>query len=166
MKKIYKSFDEWWDIPNHFPYQISKRGFIKRVYKTKNPKPVKQRKTWDGYSCVCLSINNKKTTKTVHRLMSMTFMGDRPLNAHINHKDKNKNNNSLENLEYITATENEHHKKFGAKRGATFDKSRGKWVALIKVKGVSITIGRYDVKDDAYNAYNNKYIEIYQKNPW
>ena len=38
------------------------------------------------------------------------------------------------------------------KTGVSFDKSRGKWVAKIKLKGKNIYLGRYDKKEDAIKA--------------
>ncbi|CAE7155061.1 unnamed protein product [Symbiodinium necroappetens] len=46
----------------------------------------------------------------VHRLVAATFLGqpDSP-NLQVNHKDKNRGNNRLENLEYVTPSENQLH---------------------------------------------------------
>ena len=38
------------------------------------------------------------------------------------------------------------------KTGVCFDKSRGKWVANMKLKGKSIYLGRFDNKEDAIKA--------------
>lgn len=52
-----------------------------------------------------------KKAYEVHRLMMETFFG--PANGlWTNHKDGNKHNNNLENLEYVTPKENEWHKRF------------------------------------------------------
>ncbi|CAE7901286.1 HYDIN [Symbiodinium sp. KB8] len=46
----------------------------------------------------------------VHRLVAATFMGEQELpDAEVNHKDSNRGNNHLDNLEYVTRSENMKH---------------------------------------------------------
>ena len=61
-----------------------------------------------GYRRVTLSINNMQKKISVHRLVMLTF---KPLfkDTMVNHKDDNGLNNSIENLEWSTATHNERH---------------------------------------------------------
>lgn len=58
-----------------------------------------------------ITLSNKGINKmfTVHSLIALTFLGDRPHGMHINHKDGNKHNNNIENLEYVTRSENSKH---------------------------------------------------------
>lgn len=68
-------------------------------------------KTWtarNGYECVSISNGGKVKHRTVHRLIAITFLG---LGGSlcVNHKDGNKHNNSIENLEFVTHKENEIH---------------------------------------------------------
>ena len=60
----------------------------------------------DGYFC----INAKGRALRVHRLVAATFMGQ-PESAtmHVNHKDGNPGNNNVENLEYLTPSQNQVH---------------------------------------------------------
>lgn len=55
------------------------------------------------------SRTNKAATIPVHRLVLKTFIGDKPKRNQVNHKDGNKLNNRLENLEWCTASENNLH---------------------------------------------------------
>ena len=43
--------------------------------------------------------------RTVHRLIADTFLGEHP-ELEVNHKDENKLNNALSNLEFLTHKEN------------------------------------------------------------
>lgn len=62
-----------------------------------------------GYMCVDLRIGGKKTRVFVHRLVAQAFL-DNPENKHcVNHKDGDKSNNSVENLEWCTHSENMKH---------------------------------------------------------
>lgn len=47
-----------------------------------------------------------KSAPKVHRLVAETFLGDRPDGMEINHKDGNKLNNNVSNLEYISHKDN------------------------------------------------------------
>lgn len=56
------------------------------------------------------SYNNPTIRKTmkVHRLVMKAFYGDSKFT--VNHKDKNRKNNHLDNLEYLTIGENNYHR--------------------------------------------------------
>lgn len=59
---------------------------------------------------VKLTINGKKKDYLVHRLVALTFL-DNPFNLpQVNHKDKNKLNNSVSNLEWISIKDNMIHR--------------------------------------------------------
>ena len=60
-----------------------------------------------GYSIVTLCKDKKHKTKTVHRLVALAFLDE--TNTQVNHKDCNKQNNNIENLEFISAKENMRH---------------------------------------------------------
>lgn len=61
----------------------------------------------DGYICCTLRGNGFTKTYKVHRLVMMCFVGESALC--VNHKDCNKKNNNLNNLEYVTVKENNIH---------------------------------------------------------
>jgi hypothetical protein len=98
-------------------YQVSNYGRVKtKERKVLQPHSVTQKMTtyhykekilstnvWDGYVRVGLGNNHYK----VHRLVLMTF-GSLPINdkMQVNHKDGNKVNNHISNLEWVTNQEN------------------------------------------------------------
>jgi hypothetical protein len=45
----------------------------------------------------------------VHRLVAAAFLGPCPVTHEVNHKDRNRSNPRLENLEYLTRSENLKH---------------------------------------------------------
>ena len=56
-----------------------------------------------GYIQVCLCVNGYIAPKLVHRLVAETFIeNDSPEKNQVNHKDENKNNNNVNNLEWCT----------------------------------------------------------------
>jgi len=69
-------------------------------------KPVKQKK---GYLTVGLYKNKKCTIHLLHRLMAECFIENTDNKPMVNHKDLDKTNNQLSNLEWVTAAENIRH---------------------------------------------------------
>jgi hypothetical protein len=62
-----------------------------------------------GYNNVCLSLNGKVITFLVHRIVANAFIPNPQNKPCVNHKDGNKNNNDISNLEWCTYSENEKH---------------------------------------------------------
>lgn len=60
-----------------------------------------------GYPITELCINMKRKRIYIHRLVALAYFG--PSNLHVNHKDGNKENNHISNLEYCTQAENNRH---------------------------------------------------------
>lgn len=63
----------------------------------------------NGYKQVKISTNNVKKSVLVHRLVAETFLPKVEGKEYINHKDGNKLNNTLCNLEWCTMKENKKH---------------------------------------------------------
>lgn len=78
---------------------------IKWVYGEHWLREIKPYKRGKGYLCVELD----KTPKAVHRLIAFAFIPNPENKPQINHKDGNKLNNSVDNLEWMTNKENSNH---------------------------------------------------------
>ena len=75
---------------------------LKQVNNSKNPH--------NNYFIVTLvDSSGKRSNKAVHRLMCETFLPNTENKAHVNHKDGDKLNNALANLEWATEQENSQH---------------------------------------------------------
>lgn len=61
------------------------------------------------YQCVLKDNNNKKCYKRVHRLVALSFIPNPDNLPQVNHKDGNKLNNNIKNLEWCTNSENTQH---------------------------------------------------------
>ena len=61
----------------------------------------------NGYLYVVLSKNHIKKNYYIHRLVATAFLSE--TNSTVNHKDGNKHNNSLSNLEFVSYSENNQH---------------------------------------------------------
>lgn len=109
--------ENWKDIKGYEGlYQISDKGIVKGVdrvlvynaEKTKQWKGKVIKTIIDGlgYCRVSLCKNGKVKTHKIHRLVAESFLNGE---GHINHKDGNKLNNHVSNLEFCTSKENNYH---------------------------------------------------------
>lgn len=117
--------DEVWKTLDNFKkYEISSFGNIKN----KNTKRILNPGIKSGYLHVSITNNNgdRKSCK-IHRLVALTFIPN-PLNKEtVNHKDHNKLNNNLSNLEWATTTEQNNHKRKCKKEIQELISSRPVW---------------------------------------
>ena len=119
----------WKDVVGYEgKYQVSNFGKVRSIDridasgKKRKGRYLKSCKDKDGYLYVCLSDGNV-TTRKIHKLVAESFIGVCPTGYQVNHKDENKTNNRIENLEYVTAKQNINHgtaiKRRSEKRGYT-----------------------------------------------
>lgn len=104
---------EEWKIINNTSedYMISNQGRIKsKRNKDKEYKIMKPYLNKIGYYDVWIRYNNtpKRKHQYIHRLVAAYFIGDGK-GKEVNHKDGNKTNNRVENLEYVTSSGNTEH---------------------------------------------------------
>lgn len=76
---------------------------------------LKQQTNKNGYMYVQFSMNGKHFSRLVHRVIAITFLPNPNNLPEVNHKDNNRTNNSVDNLEWCTRQYNQDYKKsFGA----------------------------------------------------
>lgn len=66
----------------------------------------------DKYVGVTLKKNGKSFSREIHRLVAEAFIPNQEKKEQINHKDGDKHNNKVDNLEWITRSENALHSYF------------------------------------------------------
>ena len=90
--------EEWRDVLGYEGlYEVSDQGRVRR-----NGKILKPGKNNWGYLQVFLSKNEILKTSKIHRLVASAFIPNPQNLPEINHKDENKTNNCLDNLEWCT----------------------------------------------------------------
>jgi hypothetical protein len=106
----------WLTIPNYEDYQVSNLGRVKSL-KFNKEKILKGSINGSGYYIVGLCKNKKLYSKSIHKLVAIAFLNHTQCghNVVVNHKNENKLDNRLSNLELCTQRENIYHsiyKKF------------------------------------------------------
>lgn len=118
-------------------YSVSNLGRVKsvdritadgRFVKGKHIKPVKRP---DGYLQISrYKGNGKMRIELIHRLVAKAFLGEPPKGYVVDHIDRNRANNNIENLRYIPKPEND----------SQGGKAQGKAVRQYNLQGELITV--------------------------
>ena len=103
MEEIWKDIRDYEGL-----YQISNKGNVKSIgnNKTKKEKILKSSVDTIGYLFVGLCKNGVQKRYFVHRLVAQAFIQNPNNYPQVNHKDENKQNNCVKNLEYCDAKYN------------------------------------------------------------
>lgn len=102
---------EWKPIKDYEDlYIVSNTGLVKRIkfingkHNFEQQRLLKPVLNKDGYMFVRLCKDGKTKNKRIHKLVANAFLGESDLQ--VDHIDGNKQNNRLDNLEYVTPKEN------------------------------------------------------------
>lgn len=113
-----------------------------------------------GYRRISLCKNSKITIHFIHLLVWDAF-GDAPRNGRflqVDHKDENKLNNHISNLQLLQPRDNCNKAKSKTKQtskypGVYYNKARSKFMAQIQIKGKRRGLGYFTNEEEAFNAY-------------
>lgn len=112
-------------------YEVSDHGQVRRSSsgpRTRVGFVLKQQIGRSGYLTVGLNYRSQLKTFSVHRLVALTFIPcEHPNFFVVNHKDLNKHNNHVSNLEWITSAENIKH------WARTTDQGKGEKHPMVKL---------------------------------
>lgn len=97
--------EEQWKVVPEFPdYEVSNMGRVRRI-----EKHLMRPDTPRGYRRVRLCRHGVQRRFMVHALVARAFIGTIPNGYQHNHKDGNRANNCVDNLEFVTPLENNLH---------------------------------------------------------
>lgn len=110
--------EEWRDVVGYEGlYQVSNLGRVKSLeinlkdysYSKRTEKIMSQHDNGKGYLTVSISINGKTKKMYTHRLVATSFIYKDGNKTEVNHKNLNKKDNNISNLEWVSKKENMHH---------------------------------------------------------
>lgn len=89
-----------------YPFYVTRDG---RIWNNNTQRYLKQQINSKGYSVVRVNVDGVKQTFRVHREVAKAFIPNIDNKPQVNHKDGNKQNNNVFNLEWCTQQENVDH---------------------------------------------------------
>ena len=120
---------EWREVKEYSNYEVNQLGEIRHK---KRQKILKPRDNNGGYQYVNFKINGKNTNFAVHRIVANAFIPNPNGYTEVNHKDYNKKNNCVDNLEWVSSSQNKQHSYLKQQN----KKSRGKAVNQYTKEGI------------------------------
>lgn len=118
-----------WKQIRNYNYEINQEGLIRNIKTGKFRKGFKRK---DGYVGVQLYLG-KVVNFQLHRLIAEVFIPNPEGKQYINHKNSNRSDNSLDNLEWVTFEENVKH---GYESGYASNKGSKNGFSVLKEKDV------------------------------
>lgn len=166
--------EEWRDIPGYVDsYQVSNLGRVKGLEREVidklgrkrmvEEKIRKQRLNTDGRWMVGLSIKDNMRLWNVSQLVAMAFLDHIPNGntIEVDHKDNDRTNNKLSNLQLLTTRQNSSKSKIN-RHGyvGVFKTSKSTFGYQIQIKGKHYSSGGYKTAKEAGDAYQLKLKEL------
>jgi hypothetical protein len=102
--------NKMWKQIRYYNYEVNEEG---QVRSTKTGKLLKPQNSWNGYRRVTLWVGYNRKGFMVHRLVAETFLPNVEKLSEVNHKNFDKTDNSLYNLEWCSKQQNMEHAKQG-----------------------------------------------------
>jgi len=153
----------WKAHPEYAGIEVSTLGRVRtldkmvwngRVTYFKKGRVLKQHDNGKGYLQVSVSIDGKRVTKKVHRLVAQTFTKNTNNLPQVNHKDCDRTNNAVSNLEWCTAKYNSQYRD---KYGLSNTESLGHPVFAINLN--TLEVSSYPSQSEASRA-----LRVFQPN--
>lgn len=138
----------WKIIPVDNNYEASNDGQIRDI---NNKKIISQWVDKDGYLIATLSGKLYR----VHRLIALTFISNPNNLPVVNHKNFDKSDNHVANLEWVTYSENSKHSFTGQHRDKTLIERVNK-VQHLGAEASKTKVAQYDLQDNLLNVFNSQ----------
>ena len=149
----------WKTLKENDKYEISDTGLVRRI----DTKQTLSGCITSGYRSVKLTFNNSKQKRFyVHRLVAEHFINnpDPKNKTFVNHKDGNKLNNCIENLEWVSPRENNLHYYREIKEKTKEKKHFNKPIPIIQYDLQHNKIAEYDSMSQAHKATGVSVVQI------
>jgi len=158
--EIYKPVTGYEDL-----YEISDFGNVRNC---KTGRILKGSERKNGYLCVHFYVNGKNKFYLIHRLVALTFLENPENKPSVDHIDRNKQNNRLENLKWCTNSENQintgiYSTNTSGIKGVGFHKAINKYMAYIYKNGIQTHLGLFNTFEEATAVRRQAELEVYGK---
>ena len=160
MEEIFKDIEGYEKM-----YQISNLGTVKSLDRIsvdgrKLKGVVLKKATSLGYFYVNLTKNGIGVKFRIHKLVAIHFLNHIPCkyDVVVNHKDFNRKNNHVDNLELISARDNTNQKHLPSVSKyvrVVWHKKNNKWQSQIFINGKRKYLGQFENEYEAHLAYQN-----------
>jgi hypothetical protein len=142
-------------------YEISNTGNCRRISRGNILKPILGKNGYITYGFGCnVDGISKQKREYQHRLIAKYHIDNPDNKPHVDHIDGNKQNNNIDNLRWVTISENLRNQKKAVNKssvykGVCYDKSRDKWMSKIEVNKICKNIGRFNTEKEASDTRDN-----------
>lgn len=139
-------------IPSFEDYKIDEKGNVFSCKYNKLKQMIPQNST-AGYHYVSLCVNGQRRNRFIHRLVAQTFIENPQDKAEVNHINGNKLDNNVENLEWVTPSENIKH---AIKIGAIVPSDKSKTA----LRNRSIKTTKDEITGNVYDSLKNACLDL------
>ena len=149
--------EEWRSVKDYEDYQVSNLGRVKSL-KFGKERILKKQVNGRGYHKVILFKDNVSKTIKIHQMVAVAFLNHKPngMKLVVNHKNFDKLDNNVSNLEIVSQRENsnlKHIKSTSEHVGVHWNTARRRWVSQIVIDGKQKHLGYFVDEIEASNAY-------------
>ena len=150
--EIWKSIKGYEDL-----YEVSNLGRVNSLF-TRKGKIMKPKIEKDGYLRIGFWKDNKQKYYNIHRLVAEAFLPQKEdYQNQINHINKIKFDNRVENLEWVSNIENHFHKNINNNTtrkyvGVAWSKIKNKWTSYINFENKKVHLGHFISENLAHEA--------------
>ena len=150
------------ELKEYFNY---KDGYLISIKRLGNNQKLGHKAHYDHEQIKYHKIHFRTLSYKAHRLIWVWHYGNIPDNIQIDHIDRNKKNNRIENLRLVTALENRQNMgvrkdNTSGKKGVYWDKNANKWASAISYNGKKHYLGIFSKLEDAIRI-REEYEKIY-----
>ncbi len=158
--------EKWETISTHTNYKVSSIG---QVCNSETGRILKPSNNGKDYLQVVLSENGKCKTFKIHRLVAEHFIINPSNKRCVDHIDRNRLNNNVDNLRWASDSENQMNatknksNTSSTYKGVSLHKASNKWMAYVQVDRVKKSLGYFEVEREAAIAYNLAAVKFYKQ---